>query len=329
MKALVYTGPNELVYRDEPEPIVRDGDALIEIDAVGICGSDMHAYHGKDPRRIPPLILGHEVAGRVRNGPRAGTPVILNPLVTCGVCDDCSDGRQNLCRDRKLIGMNTPGGFAEQITIPQSNLIPIPSGMDCVHASLAEPTATALHAIRLAERAAARPLREGNALVIGAGAIGLLAALALRNAGVQRIVVSEPNPLRRKSATEAGVAEVHDPASGSLPDDEFALVFDGVGMSATRRTALAAVRPGGVIMHVGLGDGSGEADFRKLTLSEITLIGTYTYTPLDVRAALQALHDGALGDLCWVARRPLAEGAMAFSDLDAGRHAAGKIVLTP
>ena len=98
MKALVYTANEEMTYRDEPEPVPGHGDALIAIESVGICGSDMHAYLGHDERRVPPLILGHEAVGTVLEGTSAGQRVVLNPLITCGVCDECLGGRQNLMR---------------------------------------------------------------------------------------------------------------------------------------------------------------------------------------------------------------------------------------
>ena len=97
MQALVYTANEEMKFREEADAAPLDaGEALIEIDAVGICGSDMHAYLGHDPRRVPPLILGHEAAGRVLDGPLSGKRVVLNPLITCGHCDHCLNGQQYL-----------------------------------------------------------------------------------------------------------------------------------------------------------------------------------------------------------------------------------------
>jgi len=106
-------------------------------------------------------------------------------------------------------------------------------------------------------------------------------------------------------------------------------VIDAVGSKATRIAAFEAVKPGGVIMHIGLQDWASEIDMRKLTLAELTLLGTYTYTTADLRATVAALHAGTFGDLAWVESRPLADGAAAFADLAAGRAAAAKIVLRP
>ncbi|MBC8260025.1 MAG: alcohol dehydrogenase catalytic domain-containing protein [SAR324 cluster bacterium] len=330
MKALVYTGTNEVTYREEPTPEPAAGDAKIRIEAVGICGSDMHAYHGEDARRVPPLILGHEAAGVVVSGKNAGQQVVLNPLISCGICLDCQSGRSNLCADRRLIGMNYPGAFAEFITIPEKNLIALPEGMNPVHAALTEPAATSLHALHLAERALHRPIADGRSLVIGGGSVGLLAALLLRSHGCSEIMLCDTNPLRRETAFQTGCCEVFDPDQDTEKiESSFELVIDAVGMETTRQMAVRAVKSGGVMLHIGLQQGSGDCDFRKITLSEMTVIGTYTYTHTDLQAALQSLYRGKLGDLAWVEERPLSEGSSAFFDLDIGSTAAPKIVLLP
>ena len=121
-----------------------------------------------------------------------------------------------------------------------------------------------------------------------------------------------------------------DPLAGGGPaDNAIDLVIDAVGGRATRKAALAAVKPGGVVLHIGLQDWTSEIDMRKLTLVEITLIGTYTYSTADLRATVKVLHEGAFGDLSWVETRDLADGARAVADLDKGRSAAAKIVFTP
>ncbi|MEO8136948.1 MAG: galactitol-1-phosphate 5-dehydrogenase [Betaproteobacteria bacterium] len=329
MKALVYTNPDELQLLERPYPVLADGDVVLEIDAVGICGSDMHAYHGHDPRRKPGLVLGHEFAGTVIEGPGEGRRVTGNPLITCGVCDYCVQGRDNLCSNRTMVGMTRPGAFAEFMSIPARCLIELPHDMALVRAALTEPAATALHAINLSLRALPRPLPECRTLVIGGGAIGMLCALLLRSYGVREVVLGETNPLRRASvAAHAGCA-TFDPATAAADDSAFEYVIDAVGAKATRTAAFAAVKPGGVIMHIGLQDWSSEIDMRKLTLAEITLIGTYTYSTADLRATVLALHRGVFGELSWVEERPLDDGARAFADLHHGRTAAAKVVLRP
>ena len=328
MKALVYTRPLEVTYRDEPDAVAPAGETLIRIEAVGICGSDMHGYHGHDPRRVPPLVLGHEAAGRIVVGKGQGRRVVLNPLVTCGRCDYCRGGRSNLCLQRKLIGMNRQGAFAELIAMPEENLIEIPDGMGATAAAVTEPAATALHALHLGLRALPRPLSEAQVLVIGGGSVGLLAALWAKAMGARAIRLGETNALRRASVEKAGI-EAYDPVAVRPDADTFDLVVDAVGGAVTRHAAIRAVRPGGTFVHIGLMDQAGDTDWRKITLQEVTVIGTYTYTAVDLRASAEALHEGRLGDLAWVEERPLADGARAFADLDQGRTPAAKIVLRP
>jgi threonine dehydrogenase-like Zn-dependent dehydrogenase len=150
MKALVYTQPNEVQLQDRPTPELESGEVVLKIDAVGICGSDMHAYHGHDPRRKPGLVLGHEFCGTVvaSDSPRyaEGVRVTGNPLITCGICDYCVQGRNNLCSNRTMVGMTRPGAFAEFMSIPVASLIDMPQTMSPIHAALTEPAATALHA---------------------------------------------------------------------------------------------------------------------------------------------------------------------------------------
>ncbi len=328
MKALVYIAPETLEYRDEPDPAPGPGEALVRIDAVGICGSDMHAWHGHDPRRVPPLILGHEAAGEVVAGEGAGRRVSMNPLIVCRHCNYCLTGRSNLCENRTMIGMTRPGAYAQFVTIPEHCLVDLPDGMTPSQAALTEPTATAWHAVDLAERASWRPLAECDVMVIGGGAVGLLTALVVKSRGARSVRLAETNKLRRETAAKAGI-NCFDPADTDPAGQCAHLAFDCVGAPKTRDLAVHAARPGGIVVHVGLQDSSGELDVRKITLAELGFIGVYTYTTADLRASADALYRGALGDLSWVEHRPLEDGPAAFRDLDAGRTAAAKIVLFP
>lgn len=331
MKALVYTGPLGVeIQPDYVEPkLERDDDVIVRVDAAGICGSDMHVFLGHDARRVPPMILGHEVAGTVVEGPGVGRRAILNPLVNCGRCEFCLQGRINLCSDRDMIGMNLPGGFAEKIAIPERCLVTIPDSLDARFAAMTEPAATSMHAMHLAANALTRPVGEARTLVIGGGSVGLFAALFAQDQGASDVTLAETNPLRRETALAAGIPAVIDPRSHAPDADSFDLVVDAVGGAVTRNTAVAAVKPGGVVMHIGLMDNEPGLDVRKITLSEITFIGTYTYTQMDLQATVAKLASGALGDLTWVETRGLDDGPAAFDDLLNGKSAAPKVVLQP
>src|SRR4051794_35432729 len=150
MKALVYTGPHALECRDEAEPLPGNDEVLVRVEAVGICGSDMHAYHGHDSRRPAPFILGHEAAGRIVTGPRAGERVTINPLIVDPACSYAIEGRWHLSPTRQVLSMPPrPGAFAEYVRVPERNIESIPDNMPIEHAALAEPIAVSWHAVRL------------------------------------------------------------------------------------------------------------------------------------------------------------------------------------
>ncbi|BDU36979.1 alcohol dehydrogenase catalytic domain-containing protein [Vibrio nigripulchritudo] len=328
MKALVYTNTNEVTFESQIKPTPAEGEVLVQVEKAGICGSDMHAYHGHDPRRVPPLILGHEACGIAMNGKYLGKRVVLNPLLTCMQCEDCLSGRTHLCVNRTAIGLKKPGAFAEYTVIPEQNLIPVPEGMKPEHAALTEPTATALHASELIEKHMHRTLSDSRAVVIGAGSIGLLCALFLKLKGVAKVTLSDTNADRLETAKHAGIQYLHNPLTDDpLPDSSIEVVIDAVGSSHTRKAGMNVIKQGGVFLHVGLQDSSGEFDVRKMTLQEITVLGSFSYTQLDMISAIEILHRGALGDLSWIEERPLSQGSQAFSDLDNNRTAAAKIIL--
>ena len=327
MKALVYTAPSRIEFRSETYPVIDQGESVVKVDAVGICGSDLHAYLGHDSRRVPPLILGHEAYGTVIDGPKTGKNVVVNPLITCGVCEDCLNGQTNLCRDRKLIGMNRPGAFAEYLGIPASNLVEVSDLAKSGHMALTEPAAVSLHAVRLIENVAARPLSEGSALVIGGGAIGLLCVLFLQDYGCKHITLSETNAERRKAIELTETCHVIDPTKTEINPDSYHCVIDAVGNSATRDASVKSVRSGGVILHVGLGSASGGLDLRRMTLAEITFIGSYTYSALDFKVAAKKIENAEIGPLDWIDERPLAEGVGAFRELIDGQVSSPKIIL--
>jgi threonine dehydrogenase-like Zn-dependent dehydrogenase len=331
MKALIFTKPNVLEWRDEPEPPFGNDEVVVRVDAVGICGSDMHAYHGHDSRRPPPFVLGHEAAGYVMNGPKKGACVAVNPLISCGACDWCSNGRPHLCPSRELLSVPPrPGAFAELVRVPERNLYLVPNKLEPTKAALAEPLAVAYHAVCVGVRLLSRPVSAAHCLVLGGGAIGLGGALVLKMQGAREIYIGEPNAARRRTASRAGDFHCYAPGERGEPTKlSMDLIIDAVGAQATRAAACRLIKPGGVIVHAGLLPGSEGLNVRKITLQEIIVTGTYCYTPLEFRETLDAIAIGRFGHLDWIEERALADGPQAFRDLDAGTTGAAKIVLRP
>jgi len=233
MRALRYTGPNQMELTDLPAPRPAEGEVTVAVHAVGICGSDMHAYHGHDDRRPAPLVLGHEAAGIVADGPRKGQPVSINPLVVDPNCPAAIAGRPHLSPTRAIISMPPrPGAFADYVTIPERNLLPIPEGLSMRVAALAEPVAVSWHAVRIGLERLGNP--APRVLVQGAGAIGVAAALVARHMGAASIHVAEPHAGRRVTLVgEPGIdtfdPNSNDPNSNDPGADAFDLVIDAVG----------------------------------------------------------------------------------------------------
>ena len=334
MHALVYTDTQKIEYREEKNPTEKQGESILKIQASGICGSDMHAYHGKDDRRVPPLILGHEVSGVIQNGKFKNKTVVLNPLISCEKCDYCKNGREHLCPERTMIGMSKPikreGGLAELVSVPEKNIYEVPKALDTKEAALAEPAAVALHAVILAEQTLKKPLAESKVLVQGAGAIGLLCGLILsKDKNCKNIVLSDPNKKRLDECSKYLEAKFVNPTDKSIKENGFDLVMDSVGLEVSRQQAIHVVTPGGSIVHIGLTQPSGTFNFRKLTIQEITLIGTYCYTNNDFKNTLNLLTNKTLGSLEWIEYRELKKGAEAFKEIHDGTCVAPKIILIP
>ncbi len=332
MQALVYTDTQKLIFREEKNPELVNGESIIKVSASGICGSDMHAYHGKDNRRVPPLILGHEISGTIEKGKNSGKKVVLNPLITCGLCDYCKRGKEHLCSKRIILGMNRPierqGGFAEYVSIPNKNIYELPKNLNINQAPIAEPFAVALHAVELGEKEFSRPIESIKAMVIGGGAIGLLCGLILSKIkNCKNITITEPNNKRLNETSKYLEAKGLRPDSKSIESNYFDIIFDTVGLETTRMQAIKCIKPGGIIIHIGLTQPEGNFDFRKTTLQEITFIGTYCYTNKDFEKTLKILDSGKIGSLDWIEYRKLKDGASAFQQIHDGSCAAPKIIL--
>ena len=332
MHALVYTDTQKLIYREEKNPKLMNGESIIKVSASGICGSDMHAYHGKDERRIPPLILGHEISGVIDKGNKIGKKVVLNPLITCGLCNYCKNGREHLCDKRIILGMNKPierqGGFAEYVSIPDKNIYECPTNIKMEEAPIAEPCAVALHAVELGEKKLGGSVENNKILIIGAGAIGLLCGLILSKVkNYKNIVIVDPNDKRLKESLKYLNADGFKPDNKNINTNHFDIVFDTVGLETTRKQAIHCIKPGGVIIHIGLSQPSGNFDFRKTTLQEITFIGTYCYTNKDFEKTLRILNNKQIGSLDWIEYRELKEGSTAFKEIHDGSCSAPKIIL--
>src|SRR5215211_2533823 len=334
MKGIVWHGPEQMSVEEVPEPEVEPATVVVRPTATGICGSEIEGYLGRMGNRTPPLVMGHEFAGTVTEvGEGAdedllGRLVAVNPLSSDGTCRLCLAGLTNLCPNRRLVGIHSPGGFAEYTLAPAANVYPLPDGVEARTGALAEPLANGVHAARLAD-----DLVE-HAVVVGAGTIGLMCVQAAVLDGILEVRAVEPVQARREQALALGASAVYESgeeASEALEEPTEGLgadlVIDAVGAEVTRRMALDLLRPGGRVVYVGLHEDDTTLGFHNIVRGQLDLQGSYAYTAEDYEQALEWLVDGkaGIGELPPVL--PLEEGPEAFAELVRGPSAQIKVFL--
>jgi len=329
MSALVYEAPLQMNMRQVPIPVIQPDEALIRVAYSGICGSELSGYEGKNSLRKPPLIMGHEFSGHIeaigsavdRPELTVGAAVTANPLVSCRQCRYCLSGKQQLCPKRKLLGAHVPGSNAELVSIRADALFVIPPEMSLARAALAEPAACAIHAAALAA-----PAPGEQALVVGAGPIGLLVIQALADRGIRQIFCIDLNAERLAMAEKLGAVPATFESLASEPVD---IVVDAVGASATRQGCARVVRSGGRIVWIGLHESDTPLPVNDFIRREITTHGSFAYTPIDFEDALHALAQKRITlEDEWTQIEPLQNGTACYEKLLHGAPVS-KIWLTP
>jgi len=272
-RAVWSTGGLEVV-DDEPGTL-EPGWVRLKVEACGICGSDLHFWHGH-LRRPVGTSPGHELVGTLIDGPAdlADVRYAVSPNVTCGTCDFCRRGQTNLCgRGGPGLGLGRNGGLAELVDAPLANLAPIPDGVDAVTASLTEPLAVTVRGVGLA-----RVEPDSTVLVLGAGTIGLCAALVARDRA-REVAIAARHPHQRAAAERLGVTvlgedEVIEWGKAHRPD----VVIESVGGAAdTLGDAIRVVGRGGRIVILGTFSAPKEVDLQRLMMKEVALLGSFCY----------------------------------------------------
>ncbi len=282
MRSLVCKQPFELVYEERAVPTPQENEVVIRVAAVGICGTDIHAYAGNQPFFEYPRVLGHEVCGKITSigaqvkNFKVGQRVALVPYLSCGQCDACLSGKTNCCEKISVMGVHQDGGFSELLAIPESNVLPIADNVDDISAALIEPFAISAHAVRRAE------IHKGDdVLVVGAGPIGLgVAAIAIADGA--NVVMADTSEVRRQHtyqqlnipAIDLVNDHVENYFDGKLP----AIVIDATGNQKAMNNTIYLIRHGGKVVFVGLFKGClefNDPDFHK---KETTLMGSRNAT---------------------------------------------------
>lgn len=301
MRAAVIEGTHTIHLQERKTPSISDGEALIRVKYCGICGSDIHILHGKHPTATFPVIPGHEFVGELLDFKGPGrlerrTPVAVHPVFSCGNCEPCAKGRDNVCQSLKLIGCHTDGGFAEYVKVPLRKVYALPDDLDLELAALAEPLAVAVHDVRRSG------LKVGNsALIIGGGPIGLLMAIVARHAGADNVIISEISPYRLKAAEEMGFTTINplgenfnETLMQKTQGKGFDVVFEVSGAKTGITTAVDYAKITGMVMVVGMTGEPYPVDLSKIFQKELALQGVRIHSQINFIGALELLKSGLL-----------------------------------
>lgn len=343
MKVLLLKAYQELEYTDFPMPEVGAGEVLVEVNACGICGSDVHGYDGSSGRRIPPLVMGHELSGVIAEVGKAvenwspGERVTCDSTEYCGKCHFCRRGEINLCDNRRVLGVSIPeyrrhGGFAEYIALPEHILYRLPDAVSFSQGAMVEPLSIAMHA------AAITPLQVNDTVVVvGAGLIGLLLVQVLRAAGCGQIIALDIDQDRLNQACDLGAdlgLRTDQPGYQDVILERShgrgaARAFEVVGINATFKAALESVRKGGSLTLVGNISPNVELALQAVVTREISLFGSCA-SQGEYQACLEMIARGKIDVEALIsAKAPLSQGADWFKRLYAREPGLMKVLLEP
>lgn len=311
MKALVFSEIGVVENKDVADVTSALGETLVIVDRVGICGSELHGISVPGFRE-PPLIMGHEIVGHTSDGRR----VAVNPLIACGECDVCKLGRTQLCRSRSIIGIHRPGGFAERVAVPTSNLHDLPLDLDLDRASLVEPVANAVHAWKIAGRPAG--MRIG---IIGCGPIGLACLEIAKFYGAANTTAVDLSEDRLEAARHVGA----DGLSVSL-EGEFDVIFDAVGSASTHASSVEHLIPGGTAVWLGLMSADVGSNAMNWVRLEKSVRGSFCYSDAEFQ---EAIRIASSLNLSWSTTYPFDQGSEIFTSLMNGETFPVKAILEP
>ncbi|MGA2481121.1 MAG: galactitol-1-phosphate 5-dehydrogenase [Spirochaetia bacterium] len=343
MKALVLEEYLKFAYRDVDDPTIGADEVLIEVKACGICGSDVHGVDGSTGRRIPPIIMGHEASGIIRERGKGVTEwarderVTFDSTIYCGVCWHCRRGEINLCDNRRVLGVSCPeyrrhGAFAQYVVVPKHILYRIPPEVDFIHAAMVEPLSIAMHAVSLA-----RPCIGETAAVIGAGTIGILIIQALRAAGCKAVIAVDTDAGKLAGARRAGADVALAPTAAEFAETIRShtegrgvdVALEAVGVTASVRTTVEVLRKGGRMVLVGNFTPDVTFPLLSVVTREIAVTGSCNSRG-DYPTCLDLIARKRVDvDLVYSGHAPLAEGAAWFEKLRTPGSKLMKVVLEP
>jgi L-iditol 2-dehydrogenase len=295
--------PKQIVIEEVEKPRVKPDHVLLKIGEIGVCGSDIHVYHGKHPYTPYPVIQGHEFSAEIVEigegvkGYKLGQLVVVTPQVTCGTCYACTHGRYNICDNLKVMGFQTDGAAREFFLVPATHIVPLPEGFERELAALIEPVAVAVHAVhRFGD------VKDLKMLVLGAGPIGNLVAQVSKALGATDVAITDLNSFRVSIAEKCGL---NGAMNTSKPEEQDRLknyfgkngpdgILECVGHQSTMEQAINQARKGTRIVVVGVFGARPAVDMGLVQDRELELIGTLMYRREDYVEAIDLVQKGLI-----------------------------------
>ncbi|MDO9131170.1 MAG: alcohol dehydrogenase catalytic domain-containing protein [Anaerolineales bacterium] len=302
MKQAIMTEPGKIEFNDIPIGSPAAGQVLLRIQRIGVCGSDVHVYHGKHPYTSYPVVQGHEFSATVEavgegvQGIQPGMKVTTMPQIVCGVCAPCRRGDYHICDQLKVEGFQAPGCAQEFWIAEAAKVVHLPQGFSFEQGALVEPVSVAVHAV-----ARAGSMHDRRVMVFGAGPIGNLVAQVTRAQGA-RVLLSEVSNFRLEVARKCGFEHLVNPTVESVKTaaarvfgpDGFDVAFECVGVQATIDDAINSITKGGTIVVVGVFGDKPRVDLGLVQDRELNLRGTLMYKAEDYQQAVKLIDQGAI-----------------------------------
>lgn len=301
MQQAVMTEPGKIEFRDISVPKVKEGQVLVEIVRIGICGSDIHVYHGKHPYTSYPVVQGHEVSGRIEkigpevSGFEVGDKVTIQPQVVCGECYSCTHGRYNICDNLKVMGFQTTGMASEYFAVGAEKVLKLPDNIDYNQGAMIEPLAVAVHALGRAGEC----VKGRKILVLGAGPIGNLVAQTAKGMGAKSVMITDLSDYRLNIARKCGIDYCVNSSTQDIAvvvKEKFGtrekadLILECVGITITIDQAIELARKGTDIIVVGVFGDKPTVDLGLVQDRELRLIGTLMYQENDYKKAIELIE---------------------------------------
>ena len=304
IRQAVMTKPGEIEFKEIKMPVIGADEVLIQIKRIGVCGSDIHVWHGLHPYTSYPVVQGHEVAGlvyevgaQVKAPFPVGSKVVFMPQVTCGTCYPCRNGMENICDNLKVMGFQSPGAAQEYFAVPAEKVLLLPNVVSLDQAALIEPISVAVHAI-----SRAGGVEGKKVLVLGAGNIGNLVGQVALASGARSLLITDVSEYKLDKARQCGLfhainarkINIRDAIQAVMGADQADVIFECVGLQETIHDAVQNARKGSDIVVVGVFGVRPEVDMGLIQDRELTVIGTLMYQKPDYERAIDLVANDKL-----------------------------------